>query len=130
MNSVKTSTETIRALLVLIHGSPTPSANADAFRVIEEIRARGVFAIVQVGFLECNEPSIPDAIDRCVDLGAMEIVSVPYFLHTGTHVAEDLPSLLEAAQQKYPGVRFLMGRYLGDSPQLTNILGDRIKAVL
>lgn len=115
------------ALLVLVHGSPRPSANESVFRVVEDVRRRAVFPIVEVGFLECNTPSIPEAIARCVAQGATEVVGVPYFLHTGTHVADDIPSLFEQAQQRYPTVRFRIGPYLGSSPQLTQVLAKRIR---
>ena len=64
-------------------------------------------------------------LDACVREGATEIVAVPYFLHTGTHVAGDLPDLLEAAQAKYPDVRFLMGDYIGLSPRMADLLQKR-----
>ncbi len=113
------------ALLVMVHGSPRPVANEEMFRVVEEVKARRVFDVVQVGFMECNAPDIPDAIAACVAEGAERVVAVPYFLHTGTHVADDLPTLLEDAQARYPDVDFAMGRYLGASPRLTDILADR-----
>jgi sirohydrochlorin ferrochelatase len=115
----------VNALLVLVHGSPRARANDDLFRVVEVVRARGVFPIVRVGFMECNEPSIPEAIDACVADGATRVVAVPYFLHTGTHVCDDLPTLLEAARIRHPQVDFTLGEYLGRSPILTDLLADR-----
>ena len=118
------------ALLVLVHGSPRPTANVDMFRVVDIIRERGLFAQVAVGFLECNAPSIPEAIDACVEAGATEIVAVPYFLHTGTHVALDLPALLEEGRQRHPQVSFRLGEFLGRSPLLADILSDRVQVAL
>ena len=118
------------ALLVLIHGSPRPVANAAMFRVVEEVKTRGVFDHVQVGFMECNEPTIPDGVEACAALGMERVVAVPYFLHTGTHVADDLPTLLEEAQERHPHIQFQMGRYIGASLLLTNILAQRAHAAL
>ena len=116
------------ALLVMVHGSPRPVANGDMFRVVEEVKARAVFDHVAVGFMECNEPTIPDAVDACAAEGAERVVAVPYFLHTGTHVADDLPTLLEEAQKRHPHIQFQMGRYIGTSPLLTDILAARAHA--
>lgn len=116
------------ALLIMVHGSPRAEANADMFRVADLVRERGVFDRVQVGFMECNAPDIPTAIQTCVSEGAERIIAVPYFLHTGTHVADDLPGLLEDAQARYPHVQFALGRYLGASPRLTDILAARAQA--
>jgi sirohydrochlorin ferrochelatase len=115
------------ALLVMVHGSPKPEANDAMFRVVDLVKERGAFDIVAVGFLECNEPVIPDAIDSCVAQGAERIVAVPYFLHTGAHVAEDLPTLLEAGQARHPRVAFALGRYIGASPRIADALRDRIR---
>ncbi len=118
------------ALIVMVHGSPRPIANAEMFKTVELIKARKLFRAVEVGFMECNEPNIPDAIDVCVSSGADEIIAVPYFLHTGAHVADDLPTLLEEGQVKHPNVKFRMGDFLGNSERLTVILEARIEALL
>ena len=59
--------------------------------------------------MECNDPTITEAIDICVAAGAEEIIAVPYFLHTGTHVADDLPTLLEEAHARYPHIHVPYG---------------------
>ncbi|HEY0603514.1 MAG TPA: CbiX/SirB N-terminal domain-containing protein [Herpetosiphonaceae bacterium] len=117
------------ALLVMVHGSPRPIANNDMFAVVNVIRERGVYPIVEVGFMEINEPSIPEAIERCVAQGAERVLAVPYFLHTGNHVTDDLPTLLEAAQATYPQVEFLMGDYLGHDPLLADVVAERAAEV-
>ncbi len=114
----------------MVHGSPRPVANKDMFAVVDVIRKRDVFPIVKVGFMECNEPTIPEAIAECIAGGADRIVAVPYFLHVGTHVADDLPTLIEEARAAYPNVEFSLGRYIGDSPILTDILSARIASSL
>ena len=114
-----------RSLLVVAHGSPDYSANAQMFEVIDLIRARKVYPIVEFGFLDCNEPDIPTAIDRCASLGTSRIEVVPYFLHTGRHVADDIPTLLEEGRVRHPDIDFRLARYLGSSNKITDILGDR-----
>ena len=117
------------ALLVMVHGSPRPESNRDMFTVVERVRARGLFHFVQVGFMELNEPSIPEAIEMCVQSGAARVIAVPYFLHAGTHVADDLPGLLEEAALKFPGVTFLMGDYLGHDARIADVVLDRASSV-
>ncbi len=114
------------ALLVMVHGSPRPVANEDMYAVVEVVRQRGVYPIVEVGFMECNAPSIPEAIDRCVAQGAERVIAVPYFLHTGNHVADDLPGLLEEAQGRHPAVGFLMGDYIGHDALIADVIRDRV----
>ncbi len=114
-----------RALLLIAHGSPQAEANAPLFQVLEVIRSRGAYPVVEAGFLECNEPTIPEAIAACVNQGADRIDAVPYFLHTGKHVAADLPTILQEARDRYPHVEFRLADYLGRSPSLTDLVARR-----
>lgn len=119
----------MNALLVMVHGSPRPESNVDMYAVVDEVRKTGTYAIVEVGFMECNEPDIPTAIDRCVAEGATSVVALPYFLHTGNHVTDDLPTLLEEAQRRYSKVHFVMSDYLGHDPMVADVLLDRVNEV-
>ena len=67
------------ALLVMVHGSPRPIANAEMYRVVEIVKARGVYPLVEVGFMECNTPDIPSAIAACAEQGAERIIAIPIF---------------------------------------------------
>lgn len=114
------------ALLALVHGSPTASANDEFLQVLEVIKTGHQFAYVQQGFLECNEPSIPEAIDLCAAAGVKNILVVPYFLHTGRHVVKDLPELLADGSMRHPGIELYLGDFLGRSPIITDILAERL----
>ncbi|MBX7247203.1 MAG: CbiX/SirB N-terminal domain-containing protein [Candidatus Sumerlaeaceae bacterium] len=114
-----------RALLIMVHGSPRPEANADVYRVAEAVKGSRTFDHVEVGFLECNQPDILKAVENCLATGATQITAVAYFLHTGSHVCEDLPGLLEEARKRHPEVEFLMGSYVGRSPHVTALLARR-----
>lgn len=118
------------SLLVMVHGSPRPESNEAMFRVVEEVRGREIFETIEVGFMECNEPDIPTAIENLLAQGAKRIIAVPYFLHAGTHVADDLPGLLEAAQVQNPQVEFLMGDYIGRDLRVADVMRDRVQEVL
>jgi sirohydrochlorin cobaltochelatase len=118
----ESSKSTKSALLILVHGSPREESNVDMYEVVEQVRAVQKYFYVQVGFLECNDPPIPQAIEKCIEAGAERIIAVPYFLHAGRHVADDLPGFLEEASDKYPQLEFLMGDYLGRELSLTKVL--------
>src|ERR1043165_3141676 len=60
-------------LLIAAHGSPIADANADWQLLAENVRTRNIFDRVEVCFLECNEPSIPEAIDACIQAGASRL---------------------------------------------------------
>jgi len=114
------------ALLVMVHGSPRVVANDDMFAVVDDVRRRGTYPIVEVGFMECNEPTIPEAINTCLAQGAERVIGVPYFLHLGNHVANDLPALLEQAQAQHADVEFWMGDFLGQDALVADVIWDRV----
>ena len=118
------------SLLVMVHGTPRPEANGDIIRVVHDVNLSGRFKQVQIGYMECNEPDIPNAILGMVERGAKSIVAVPYFLHTGRHVCDDLPNFLIQAQTEYPGVQFRMGNYIGTFNQVTQLLWNRTQTYL
>lgn len=118
------------ALLVMVHGSPRPESNGDMYQVVEMVKSRGIFDFVTVGFMECNAPTIPEAAAECVEAGAEKVVAVPYFLHSGSHVADDLPTLLEEARENYPDVEWLMGDYLGRDEAVADVVAQRVREVV
>jgi sirohydrochlorin ferrochelatase len=120
----------MKSLLIIGHGSPRPQANEDVQRIAEVIRGRGSYPIVIVGFLDCNQPDIPAAIEECVTAGATSVDAVPYFLHSGKHFLIDVPAMLDAAATLHPGLIVRMGDYVGREPQIADVLRDRARAAL
>lgn len=113
-------------LLLMAHGTPLSEANGP----ILDLRARlcremGFFS-VEVGFLECNQPDIPQAISHLFNQGARQVVALPYFLHWGRHVRNDLPNLLETARARYGPDRILAAPHLGRHNLLAQVVADRI----
>ncbi|HEY3333351.1 MAG TPA: CbiX/SirB N-terminal domain-containing protein [Capsulimonadaceae bacterium] len=126
----RATTTPVTALLVLVHGSPKEEANETMFAVVDIVRSRKRFDIVKVGFMECNSPTIGEAVDACVDAGATSIIATPYFLHMGNHVASDLPDAIDDASVRHPNVEFAMSDHLGGSPLVTDLIYDRILQAL
>jgi sirohydrochlorin cobaltochelatase len=118
------------ALLLLAHGSPIATANAPLGRLAGRILAAGGYARVAVSYLECNAPSIPEAIDALATEGMCRIVAVPYFLQLGRHVAEDLPALIAQAQQRHPQIALMLAPHLGYDRALLEVVIDRVTEAL
>ena len=114
------------AVLFLGHGSRARSASEAMEAIIAAAQRRAGYEIVGCGYLEFSEPTIPEAIRRCVEAGATRIVAIPYFLHVGMHMVRDLPRVLREQREKYPHVEFVMGRHIGMHGDLVEVLLDRI----
>jgi sirohydrochlorin cobaltochelatase len=116
-------------LLIMAHGSPDPHANASIQQVARRARAAGRYAATTICFLDLNKPSIPAAIDRMFERGITHVIAVPYFLHLGSHVAEDLPALIETARAHHPARTILLAEHLGYDRLLLAVIADRVAEV-
>ena len=119
-----------RGLLLMAHGTPLPEANAPLYRVLEAVAREAGFERQAVGYLDCNEPTIPAALATLAVEGARQIVALPYFLHMGRHVREDLPALIAQAQTALPAVTIVPAHHLGYHPLLVETLAERIAPYL
>jgi sirohydrochlorin ferrochelatase len=115
------------ALLLMAHGSRQDEANTDLLYVVESLRARGEFAIVEGSFLELAQPDIEEGTAQCVAQGAERVVLLPYFLSAGIHVRRDLTSLHQRLAERYPGVTFCLAEPLGRHPLLLEVVAQRAR---
>ena len=105
----------MRGLVLIAHGSRRAAANVEVSELAQRMarQAGARYGVVTHGFLEMAEPSIPDAIQQAIDMGATEVVVVPYFLSAGRHVTEDIPQQVSCKQAEYPAVPMNIAPYLG-----------------
>lgn len=115
-----------RGLLLMAHGTPLPAANAPLAVIAEQVARRGSFAQHTVAYLDCNAPDIPAGFAALAAAGAAQIVALPYFLHLGRHVAEDLPRLAAQAAAALPQVTIVHAQHLGYDPLLVDALAATI----
>jgi sirohydrochlorin cobaltochelatase len=113
-------------LLIMAHGSPDPRANAPIYRVARRIRDARRYAAATVCFLDLNKPSIPEAIHALAARGIAHVVAVPFFLHLGSHVAHDLPALIEEARGRHAGSTIILAEHLGYDRLLLAVIADRV----
>jgi sirohydrochlorin ferrochelatase len=117
------------ALLLIAHGSREPEANADLHHVVEALRQRGQFDLVEASFLELAEPDIDTGGGRCVERGARQVILLPYFLSAGIHVRRDLTAARGRLAERFPGVDFRLAEPLGQHPLLIQVVAERAHAV-
>jgi sirohydrochlorin ferrochelatase len=116
------------AIVLMAHGTPTPAANAPIYTVARRLEST-LQAPVRVAFMECNEPTISEAIDAFVKEGFETIINAPYFLHLGSHVQEDLPQIIREAKEKHKGLEILLADHLGYDESFATIIQEKFMQV-
>ena len=117
------------ALLLVAHGSRQDEANADLLYFVDELRRRGLYAIVEASYLELAQPSIDEAAIACVSRGAQRVILLPYFLSAGIHVRRDLTGARCRLSERFSNVDFRLAEPLGRHPLLLDVLIQRAAEV-
>ena len=89
--------------LLVGHGSKLPYNMQLIENTAKLIADREEDYIVKVGFMEFNEPSIPEALEtfRTEDIEMLQVV--PLFLARGTHIDKDIPEILGMEEGGHKG---------------------------
>lgn len=117
------------AVVVVAHGSRAAAAN-DAHRALAADLAERVPVTVVPAFLELADPDIPAGIAEAVAAGATEVVVLPYFLHPGRHLVEDIPALVDQARAAHPGTTVRLLGAFGADPAVVDALTAQVTAAL
>jgi sirohydrochlorin ferrochelatase/sirohydrochlorin cobaltochelatase len=112
----------MEAIIYIAHGSRREAANEKFSIFIKKVMEQSTATIQAYGYLEHAEPSINQAIERCIEQGADVIKVVPVFLLPGIHANIDIPVELE----KYQNIVCHYGKPLGVDDIMTEILVTRL----
>ena len=104
-------------LILFAHGSRDSQWRTPFESMLEQLQ-RDDHRVSMLAFLECMEPSLPEAIDSLVAQGMQKITVVPVFLAVGSHVRKDLPLLLEHARKKHPALEIQASAAIGEQPEI------------
>ncbi len=115
------------AIILLGHGSRVPGAGEDMEKVARRIRDKAGLSMVETCSMQMLGPKLADALDRCVKGGAKRVIVIPYFLHVGVHMREDIPELLRKEVRRHPGMEIILGRNLGYDESLADLVVRRIE---
>lgn len=114
----------MEALLLVAHGSRRKQSNDEVIELVAALREKcsQQYPVVHASFLEISSPLIPDGVRKCVEDRAESITVLPYFLNTGRHVADDIPTIVEECRAEYPHVDIRIASHLGASPLILDLV--------
>jgi len=116
-------------VLLIGHGSREQPGNDEFLRFCQAARPHLEPERVESCFVELATPLVPEALDRCVALGARRVIALPVILLAAGHVKVELPHELDHAKQRHPGVEFLYGRHIGLDPLVMEVVHERLAEV-
>jgi len=111
------STIQTTGIILFAHGSRDPQWRLPFEAILQSMREQhsGPAALA---FLECMEPSLPQAIEAMAQNGIEQINIIPVFLAVGSHVRKDLPLLLEEARSTHPGLTITSSAAIGEQTEI------------
>jgi sirohydrochlorin ferrochelatase len=116
------------ATLIVGHGSQDPQGTQEFLRLVELFHQHDPAQIVECGFLEFAQPTIQEGLDRCVERGAGSIVVLPGVLMAAGHAKNDIPSEVQAARRRHPGIIIHQGRHFHLHPKILQLCTMKIEA--
>jgi len=88
----------MNALIILAHGSRRHESNQEIKTLAKEVKiiAGNEYDVIEYAYLEVVEPTLLQSIASVVNRGVADITILPYFLNSGNHVKQDIPTLIES----------------------------------
>ena len=114
----------MKAFLLLAHGSRRAQSNEEVQKLADcfGVQNQDEYPIVLAGFMELAEPTIPMIVEEAISAGATHLVILPYFLAAGTHVVDDIPSLVQTSLMDYPEVSYEILSHIGGAKGMVNLI--------
>ncbi|HSF34340.1 MAG TPA: sirohydrochlorin chelatase [Candidatus Tectomicrobia bacterium] len=108
------------ALLLVGHGSRDPDGQREFMEFAAKVQqAAGARPVVPC-FLELAEPTIPQGVARCMELGYRDIAAVPVLLFAARHNKHDVPGEFDHVRQHHPDLRIRYARHFGITTEIVD----------
>ena len=102
------------SLLVVGHGSREAAGNAEIEQFAAQWRMQQPHWHIEVCFIEFADVLLADGLTNAARHAGQtggekaKVVILPLILNAASHVKEDIPQAMAAAQQQYPQVQFFV----------------------
>jgi len=114
-------------VMIIGHGSKDPRAQLSIKYVTDSLSPR--YRNVDYCFLEIEEPTIQQGIQKFDALKPEALVIVFYFLHEGAHVKRDIYGDLNPALERSQIKKFLITEHIGTDEKMVDFIIERAREV-
>jgi len=115
------------AVIIISHGSPREEANESFTSFVSKVGERCGGAPVLPAFFSFSRPTIADQVEEVEKRGAERAVLLPYFLHNGHHVRQDIPEQVEKCRAQHPDLDIELLSPLQGQPGLVEAVAGRLE---
>ncbi len=114
-------------ILVIGHGSSDRSARTAFVHTVNKLKPD--FRSVTFCFLELDEPRIANGIDKIISNNPSIVIIVPYFLHKGAHIKNDVVKDINSALENYnlENIQVHVTEHFGVDQKLVELVLERAK---
>jgi precorrin-8X/cobalt-precorrin-8 methylmutase len=114
-------------ILVIGHGSSDKSARTAFVHTVNKLKP--YFRSVTFCFLELDEPRIATGIEKIISSDPNAVIIVPYFLHKGAHIKNDVVKDINSALAKFnlKKIPVYITEHFGVDPKLVKMVLERAK---
>lgn len=117
----------MKGVLVIAHGSRAKETEEVLKTFLDAAAEKVPGACVEHAFMEFGDRNIEKGIAALAEKKVTEIKIIPYFLFSGIHIKEDIPTIVSECMKNYPEIKAVMDEPLGTDKRLADILADRIR---
>ena len=114
-------------VLVIGHGSSDRSARSAFVHTVNKLKPD--FRSVTFCFLELDEPRIANGIEKIISNNPDTMIIVPYFLHKGAHIKNDVVKDINSALANHnlDNIHIYITEHFGVDPKLVKLVLERAK---
>ena len=117
-------------VLIFTHGSRLKEGNEIMVKLVEEVRDRLGYDLIEPCFMELGKPPIPVAIKKLIARGANHIFGYAFFLVPGSHLKEDIPFIFEQTLKKFPDVTYKLSPPMMSDPMMIDFVAKHVESAL
>lgn len=114
----------LKAIVLFAHGSRDPLWRVPIESIAQRIQDKDPSQLVDIAYLELNEPDLKTCVATLVSQGAREIKLFPLFLGVGKHARQDLPLMVEEVKTLHPQLQIKVLPSAGEMPEVVDFLAQ------
>ncbi len=109
-------------VVLVAHGSHFAQSVCQVQTISAQLQAACRPMPVVASYLDINRPDLATGCQRLLQQGIAHVAVLPYFLHWGRHVKEDLPRILASVSDEFPDRGVTLLGPLEDVPGISEII--------